>query len=228
MQGKRRKAKGERSKVQGYQDKINEWRDAVKIDLTVFSLQSNSFCEVLMFYQIINVGREAIGLVWEKTGGKLQIEAVYLPGKEKMAKRIVRDFPAINQTPRAISNGIDQLIADLYNGKKQKFNLALLNFSRVTDFSARVLKQTFKIPCGKAATYSGLAAKVGNLRAARAVGTALANNPFPIIVPCHRVVRADGSLGQFGGGTAMKKQLLEKEQVLFDAQGRVIQSLVQR
>ena len=176
-----------------------------------------------MFYQIIKTGKDEIGLVWDEVGGKPLVEYIYLPGKEKMTKRIVRDFPAIHKKPRAISNGIDQVIADLYNGKKQKFDLSLLNLSRLTEFSARVLKQTFKIPRGKVATYSGLAAKIGNPRAVRAVGTALANNPFPIIIPCHRVVRSDGSPGEFGGGTEMKKQLLENEQVMFDVQGRVLQ-----
>ena len=57
--------------------------------------------------------------------------------------------------------------------------------------------------------------------AARAVGTALANNPFPIIIPCHRVVRADGSLGGFGGGLAMKKELLTKEGISLDRNRRV-------
>ncbi len=175
-----------------------------------------------MFYQIIKAGKDEIGLVWDDAGGKLQVEYIYLPGgKEKMTNRIVRDFPAIHKTQRAISNGIDQLIADLYNGKKKNFDLSLLNLSRLTEFSAKVLKQAYKIPRGKVATYSGLAAKVGNPRAARAVGTALANNPFPIVIPCHRVVRADGRLGQFGGGSEMKKQLLEKEGIIFDPQGVV-------
>lgn len=181
-----------------------------------------------MFYQIINVGQEEIGLVWEKTGSAMLIEAVYLPGKEKTAKKIFRDYPAIYKTPRAISNGLDRLIADLYNGEKKEFDISLLNLSKVTDFSAGVLKQAFKIPRGKVATYSGLAARVGNPRAARAVGTALANNPFPIVIPCHRVVRADGSPGKFGGGTAMKKQLLEKEQIIFDTRGRVLHSQIRR
>lgn len=181
-----------------------------------------------MFYQIIIIGKDDIGLVWDEVGGKPLVEYIYLPGKEKMTKRIVRDFPVIHKTPRAVSSGIDRLIADLFNGKKQKFDLSLLNLSKVTVFSAKVLKQAFKIPRGNVATYSGLAAKVGNPRAARAVGTALANNPFPIVIPCHRVVRADGSPGKFGGGMSMKKQLLEKEQVLFDARGRVIHHQIQR
>jgi len=175
-----------------------------------------------MFYQIIKVGKDEIGLVWNDVAGKPQVEYIYLPGgKEKMTNRIVRDFPAIHKTQRAICKDIDQLIADLFIGKKKNFDLSLLNLSRLTDFSAKVLKQAYKIPRGKVATYSGLAAKVGNPRAARAVGTALANNPFPILIPCHRVVRAGGRLGQFGGGSDMKKQLLEKEGMIIGPQGVV-------
>jgi methylated-DNA-[protein]-cysteine S-methyltransferase len=175
-----------------------------------------------MFYQIIKDGKDEIGLVWEDAGGKPQVESIYLPGiEEKMMSRIVRDFPAIHKIPRTISNGIDQMIIDLYNGKKRNLDLSILNLSRLTEFSAKVLKQTYRIPHGKVVTYSGLAAKVGNPHAARAVGTALANNPFPIIIPCHRVVRADGRPGQFGGGSEMKKQLLEKEGLSFDKQGMV-------
>lgn len=174
-----------------------------------------------MFYQIIKVGKEEIGLVWSDTTGKLQVEYIYLPGKDRMADRIVRDFPVIHKKPRAIANGIDRLIADLYNGKKRTFDLSHLNLSRLTAFSAKVLKQAYKIPRGKVDTYSGLAAKVGSPRAARAVGSVMANNPFPIVIPCHRVVRADLSLGQFGGGRHMKKQLLEKEGIVLNGHGRV-------
>jgi methylated-DNA-[protein]-cysteine S-methyltransferase len=175
-----------------------------------------------MFYQIVKVGKEEIGLVWGYAGKKPQLEYIYLPNpKEKLKERIIKDFPEINKVPRKISGGIDDRIAKLYFGKKENIDLSLLNLSKLTDFSAKVLKQACKIPRGKVATYSGLAAKLGKSRAARAVGTALANNPFPIIIPCHRVVRADGSLGGFGGGLKMKSELLTKEGVIFDSQGRV-------
>jgi O-6-methylguanine DNA methyltransferase len=68
---------------------------------------------------------------------------------------------------------------------------------------------------------SGSHPRLSAPRAARAVGTALARNPFPLIIPCHRVVRSDGMLGGFGGGLKMKKALLEMEGVAFDRSGRV-------
>jgi methylated-DNA-[protein]-cysteine S-methyltransferase len=167
-----------------------------------------------MFYQIVRVGREEIGLVWNYVGKNPQIEYIYLPdSKVKLKERIVKDCQEINKIPHKIPGGIDDRIAKLYLGKKENVDLSLLNLSKLTDFSAKVLKQACKIPCGKVDTYSGLAVKLGCPGAARAVGTALANNPFPVIIPCHRVIRADGRLGGFGGGLKMKRELLEREGV---------------
>lgn len=175
-----------------------------------------------MFYQIIKVGREEIGLVWSDAGKKLLVEYIYLPhAKEKRRDRIVKDFPAISKIPRRISGGVDQMVIDLYQGKKLNFDLSRLNWSGITDFSVKVLRQAFKIPRGRVATYSLLAAKVGSPGAARAVGSVMANNPFPIVIPCHRVVRADGKVGEFGGGSDMKKELLEKEGLILGSDGRV-------
>jgi O-6-methylguanine DNA methyltransferase len=175
-----------------------------------------------MHYQIIKVGKEEIGLVWDYAGKKLRVEYIYLPNpKRKLKERIVKDYPEINKSPHKIPGGIDDRIAKLYFGKKENIDLSLLNLSKLTDFSAKVLKQACKIQRGKVATYSGLAGKIGVKGAARAVGTALANNPFPLIMPCHRVVRADGSLGGFGGGLAMKRELLTKEGISLDRKRRV-------
>jgi len=175
-----------------------------------------------MYYQIIKVGKEEIGLVWGYAGKKPRLEYIYLPNpKVKLVARIVKDFPEINKSQRKIPSVIDDQIERLYLGQKMNVDLSILNIGQLTNFSYMVLKATCKIPWGKVATYSGLAAAAGSPLAARAVGTALANNPFPIVIPCHRVVRADGSLGGFGGGSNMKRELLDKEGVTFDSSGRV-------
>lgn len=96
-----------------------------------------------------------------------------------------------------------------------------LDSTRCSDFQWRVLIAERTIPRGYVCSYGHLAAMVGNPKAARAVGTALARNPFPIIIPCHRTVRSDGSLGGFGGGLPLKRALLEMEGVAFDDRGRV-------
>jgi O-6-methylguanine DNA methyltransferase len=84
------------------------------------------------------------------------------------------------------------------------------------DFRRRVLLETCAIPPGETRSYAWLAERVGHPGAARAVGTALARNPLPLVVPCHRVVRADGRIGHYGcGGPAAKRALLAEEGVAF-------------
>ena len=71
-------------------------------------------------------------------------------------------------------------------------------------------------------TYGRIARSLGMPNAARAVGTALSRNPFPIIIPCHRAIRSNGELGGFRGGLEMKRALLELEGVEFSATGKVL------
>lgn len=86
-------------------------------------------------------------------------------------------------------------------------------------FRREVLRRLPHIPYGSSASYQEVAEQVGSPRAARAVGSACANNPVPIIVPCHRVLRSDGSLGGYSGGLDVKRYLLALEQP--DEAGRV-------
>ncbi|MFP3998290.1 MAG: methylated-DNA--[protein]-cysteine S-methyltransferase [Desulfobacterales bacterium] len=78
----------------------------------------------------------------------------------------------------------------------------------------KVLKVVSKIPFGCVRSYGDIAAEAGNPGAARFVGNTMAANPFPLIIPCHRVIKSNGSIGGFGGGTDMKSRLLEHEGVL--------------
>jgi len=88
-------------------------------------------------------------------------------------------------------------------------------------FQRSVLRAEARIPRGNVSTYNRLAERIGCPHAARAVGNALACNPFPIIIPCHRAVRSDGTLGGYQGGLTMKRALLELEGVTFTTSGRV-------
>ncbi len=86
-----------------------------------------------------------------------------------------------------------------------------LDLSRHTDFQRAVWKAIQAIPYGRTTTYGQLAADLGDRNAARAVGAALGQNPFPILIPCHRAVGSDGSLTGFGGGLEWKRALLSLE-----------------
>jgi methylated-DNA-[protein]-cysteine S-methyltransferase len=88
----------------------------------------------------------------------------------------------------------------------------MVDWSRMPPFQRRVLQATAKIPYGKVRSYGDIADLIGAPRAQRAVGTACARNPVPLLIPCHRVVRGDGTLGRYGmGGTERKRALLLAE-----------------
>lgn len=96
-----------------------------------------------------------------------------------------------------------------FRGKRREFNLPLV-YDR-SSFRGRVLSALVKVPYGSTISYQELAGKSGHKYACRAVGNVMAWNPLPIFVPCHRVIKADGSLGCFGGGVGLKRRLLEME-----------------
>jgi methylated-DNA-[protein]-cysteine S-methyltransferase len=175
-----------------------------------------------MYYQIINAGKDKIGIVWQLVKGSPKVERIFLPCRNgELSVKIESEYYKVNIVARAMPNDVPRRIIKMFAGEESGFSLSGLNLSRLTNFSAKVLRHAYKIPRGKVTTYSGLAAKLGQPRAARAVGMALANNPFPIVIPCHRVVRADGSLGGFGGGLKMKKELLNREGVALNFQGQI-------
>lgn len=82
-------------------------------------------------------------------------------------------------------------------------------------FRKRALKMLARVPYGKTISYRQLAARAGSPQAHRAAGSACANNPLPLVIPCHRVLRSDGSLGGFGGGLMVKRRLLEVEKTTY-------------
>lgn len=103
---------------------------------------------------------------------------------------------------------------DYLSGKRTSFDLAY-DISWMTPFRKRVMEECAKIPRGQTATYAELARRAGNPTAYRAVGSTMATNPVPIVVPCHRVLGSDGTLHGFGGGLDMKARLLALEGAAF-------------
>ena len=101
-------------------------------------------------------------------------------------------------------------IEEYFAGRRKRFDLPL-DFQLSHGFRRTVLAHLPEIGYGKTASYAAIAAAAGNPRAVRAVGTACATNPLPVVVPCHRVVRRDGSIGQYAGGVEAKRTLLALE-----------------
>jgi methylated-DNA-[protein]-cysteine S-methyltransferase len=167
-------------------------------------------------YDIIPSRFGDLTLIWRDTEHGPTVVEIVLPLKSAAA----RDRAGMRQAHPALDR-LGQSIERYLDGEDVELPTDLLDSSLCSGFQWTVLMAERTIPRGSVASYSGLAAHVGHPRAARAVGTALARNPFPIVVPCHRTVRADGSLGGFGGGLDMKRALLDMEGVGFDHRGRV-------
>ena len=102
-----------------------------------------------------------------------------------------------------------QQLAEYFAGERREFDLVLAPTG--TDFQRSVLVALQEIPYGRTCSYRDIAERIGRPKAVRAVGAANGRNPLPIVIPCHRVIGADGSLTGFGGGRAAKSWLLNHE-----------------
>jgi methylated-DNA-[protein]-cysteine S-methyltransferase len=114
--------------------------------------------------------------------------------------------------PRVLRSPLDDVRRELdeyFEGSRRRFDLPI--DLRVAPFQADVLAELARVPYGRTETYGSLAAKVGRPKAARAVGTVMNRNPIPIVLPCHRIVGANGSLTGYAGGLDVKLRLLQLE-----------------
>ena len=116
--------------------------------------------------------------------------------------------------PDPAADAMDQL-DEYFDGKRRAFEVPL-DWRLVGGFTRAALEATRRIPYGEVASYGEVAIMAGSPGAARAVGTACANTPFSIVVPVHRVVRADGSIGEYGGHPEVKHFLLDLENGVAD------------
>ena len=189
----------------------------------------------MILYTPIDIPLGRVGLLWEAGRRSPFILRVILPGGDELqgrgARRDASERTVLPDTdgiagsmPQAKQRRLSEVIHQLREygeGRSVAFTLPGLDMDLCSPFQRQVLETTCKIPRGKVTTYGGLAGRLLLPGGARAVGTALGRNPFPLIIPCHRVVRTSGDLGGFGGGIPMKRTLLAMEGITFDEQGRV-------
>lgn len=152
------------------------------------------------------------GIAWGPRG----VIGVQLPERNESATRmrLMRHCPHADETepPKPIARAIGDIQA-LLRGEKKSLRAIQLDMSRLAPFNARVYETTRAIAPGMTRTYGEIARAIGDPDGARAVGQALGRNPFPLIVPCHRVVGANSRLVGFSatGGIATKLKLLKIE-----------------
>jgi methylated-DNA-[protein]-cysteine S-methyltransferase len=165
----------------------------------------------------------SVCVVWYVSNNLPRIVHVLLSSPGLSAEDQVSEFyPNSKTSSCAEIDAIAVSIKAYLEGEDIKFSLNVVNLSQCSKFQQSVLRATYSIPRGSVSTYQLVSASLGIPKGARAVGNALANNPFPFIVPCHRVIRSDRHIGGYGGGTEMKQALLEREEIIFDHAGRVI------
>jgi len=135
------------------------------------------------------------------------------PDPDAERERLARIFgPRVLRTSKPVDRARREL-DQYFEGSRDEFDLAL-DLRAVPEFHVEVLHELAKVPYGTTTTYGTLAAKVGRPHAARAVGTVMNRNPIPIVLPCHRVIGANGSLVGYGGGLDVKERLLRLEGAL--------------
>jgi methylated-DNA-[protein]-cysteine S-methyltransferase len=145
------------------------------------------------------------------------LREITLPHKSRDdAFRKVAELGADEPATEAEARSVSALIKALVAGRPHANGL-ILDWSGITPFRRAVMEECMRIPAGHTLSYGELAAKVGRPGAARAVGRVMATNPFPLLVPCHRVLGSDGTLHGYGGGLPMKAALLKAEGASFPA-----------
>jgi methylated-DNA-[protein]-cysteine S-methyltransferase len=152
-----------------------------------------------------------LGPLWIAVGPKGVLAIHY--GAEPAAselERIVRTYgPGLLPDTRR-SDPVARELDQYFAGRRKSFDIAV-DLSPLTEFQRRILGATARVAYGDVATYARVAAKAGNEKASRAAGQALTANPIPIVVPCHRIVATDGTLGGYAGGLEAKRRLLALE-----------------
>ena len=144
-----------------------------------------------------------VGIIEIKTNGRAITEVYIL--KNNPAEMQTSSDPLVEKACKQFD--------EYFSGKRKTFELPL-SPEGGTPFQQTVWKQLQEIPYGKTISYAQLAEAIGNPKACRAVGSANGKNPISIIIPCHRVIASDGSLGGYSSGLVAKKQLLDLEKVV--------------
>lgn len=123
--------------------------------------------------------------------------------------QVERHVGAVSPGSHPYLDALENQLGEYFRGARQSFDIPLVLAG--TDFQERVWRTLLEIPYGTTISYAELARRVGSNGGSRAVGRANGDNRIAIVVPCHRVIRADGDLGGYGGGLSRKRRLLELE-----------------
>lgn len=151
-----------------------------------------------------------VGLLGLAAGEAGLRHVTFVRAEDEFVERLLVEHGDVPVFRSAALDDVRRALERYFAGRRLDFALRV-DLSALPAFHRRVLQATARIPAGRVATYAEVARRAGSARASRAAGNALHDNPVAIVVPCHRVVRSDGSLGGYGGGLPVKEWLLEHE-----------------
>lgn len=174
--------------------------DARRTERIEYWFQPWRFGELLIATSPLGVRR----ITWSETGDRAQA-----------LSRLESELEEASLSPREPDPRVRTELDEFFTGRRERFELAV-DPRPGSSFQERVLRRLMHTRYGQTLTYGELAAAVGRPGAARAVGRTMATNPLPILIPCHRVLPADRSLGSYTGGARVKEFLLDLEGVRLD------------
>ncbi len=142
-------------------------------------------------------------------GGLVRLAFAGEPVDDVLQELADRVSPRVLEAPARL-DGVRRELDEYFHGRRQAFETPV-DWRLSHGFHRRAREACYAIPFGRVLTYAELASAAGSPRAFRAAGQAMARNPVPIVVPCHRVLRSGGDLGGYGGGLEVKRWLLDLE-----------------
>ena len=161
-------------------------------------------------------------IVWKETEKGPRVYRIFLPNEQtKVESLVLMNFAGSGRRSCSVIAELGEQIQSFLAGEAVDFKLDIIAFNRCSEFQKRVFLSQNRIPRGRISTYGRIAKSLGIPGSARAVGRALAHNPFPVIIPCHRTVRSNGEPGGFQS-KQMKRALLELEGIEFSQSGKRI------
>jgi methylated-DNA-[protein]-cysteine S-methyltransferase len=156
-----------------------------------------------------SIGVPLAGCHGRAVGSRVAVSTGTVAERRNRGTQVADSCTRASATAARMAERAKREILQYLSGRRRTFTVPV-DLSGVPPFHAKALRAAGRIPFGRTRTYADLAAAVGRPRGARAVGQAMARNPVPLVVPCHRVVGRNG-LGGYGGGLALKRRLLAIE-----------------
>lgn len=165
----------------------------------------NSLSKIAPIYYD-RIDNTPLGPVWVATGPRGLVAVEYNGSEQNFLGYLAKVTNGKPQRSAEKVAAAKKMLLVYLHGESKRIELDV-DLSGITPFQRRVLEETRKVPRGQVSTYAEIARRIGQPKAVRAVGQALRRNPIPIVVPCHRVIASDGSLGGYGGELRSKRKL---------------------